>query len=280
LHRAYIPQYERLPTVRGRLDLGQTLQTPWNPRLPCDYEEHTADIADNQILAWTLGRIIQSGLCSGRTIPTIRRAYRTLQGTVSQTPYTAADCLHRLYHRLNDDYRPLHGLCRFFLEQAGPSHQLGDRVMVPFLVDMAALYEKFVAQWLRQYLPPHLALKEQEQVEVDPAGRLRVIIDLVIMDKNTGQTRFVLDTKYKAPDKAANEDFYQVFFYARTKNSPQALLVYPQPLATPLNFQQDGIRVRSAAFPLTGNLDENGRSLLAALGIEKINHSQIHKFTN
>lgn len=265
LHRAYIPQQERLPAVRGRLDLRQTLQKPWNSRLPCDYQDHTADIPDNQILGWTFGRIIHSHLCSPRTLPTIRRAYRTLQGTVSQTPFNAADCINRLYHRLNDDYRPMHGLCRFFLEQSGPSHHLGDRVMVPFLVDMAALYEKFVAQWLRQNLPPHLALSAQEHIDVDPSGRLQIIIDLVITDKNTGQTLFVLDTKYKAPEKAANQDFNQIFVYARVKNSPQALLIYPTRLPTPLNFHLDNIHIRSATFSLEGDLDENGRALLSTL---------------
>jgi 5-methylcytosine-specific restriction enzyme subunit McrC len=267
LYRAYIPQHERLPAIRGRLDLRQTLQKPWRAELPCSYEEHTADIADNQILAWTLGRIIQSGLCSARTLPTIRRAYRTLQGTVSHVPFNAADCLNRLYHRLNDDYRPLHGLCRFFLEQAGPSHHVGDRVMVPYLVNMAALYEKFVAQWLRRNLPTHLSLKAQENIVIDPDGRLQITIDLVITDKDSGQTRFVIDTKYKAPEKAAPDDIYQIFFYARAKNSPRAVLIYPTLLPTPLNVRQDDIHIQSLAFPLTGNLEENGRVLLSTLGI-------------
>lgn len=267
LHRAYIPRQERLTTIRGRLNIQQTLRAPWQTSLPCDYEIHTADIADNQILAWTLGRIIQSGQCSSRTLPTIRRAYRTLQGTITQTPFNAAACLNRLYHRLNDDYRPLHGLCRFFLEQSGPSHQVGSRVMVPFLIDMARLYEKFVAQWLHQNLPPHLALKEQENVDVDENGRFQINIDLVITDKNSGQTLFVLDTKYKAPDKPANSDIYQVAFYARAKNSPRALLIYPIPLANPLNVRQDSIHIQSTTFSLDGDLDANGRAFLSTIGI-------------
>jgi 5-methylcytosine-specific restriction enzyme subunit McrC len=268
LHRAYLPRQERLATVRGRLDLQQTIRTPWRATLPCNYEIHTADIVDNQILAWTLGRIIQSGQCSSRTLPTIRRAYRTFQGTVTQTPFNAADCLNHLYHRLNDDYSPLHGLCRFFLEQSGPSHQVGSRVMVPFLVDMAALYEKFVAQWLHQNLPPHLALKEQEKIDIDDNGRLRIFIDVVITDKNTGQTKFVLDTKYKAPDTASRADFNQIFVYAHVKNSPEALLIYPIPLQNPLNYQRDGIRIRSNTFSLEGDLDENGRAFLSSLDLE------------
>ena len=51
----------------------------------------------------------------------------------------------RLYHRLNQDYQPMHGLCRFFLEHSGPTHQDGDSAMIPFVVHMPALFEKFVA---------------------------------------------------------------------------------------------------------------------------------------
>ena len=268
LHRAYIPQQERLTTIRGRLNIQQSIRTPWQATLPCDYQIHTADIADNQILAWTVGRIIQSRQCSPRTLPTIRRAYRTFHGTVTQTPFNAADCLNRLYHRLNDDYRPLHGLCRFFLEQSGPSHQVGSQIMIPFLINMAQLYEKFVAQWLRQNLPPHLSLKEQENVAVDNSGNFQINIDLVITDKNSGQTRFVLDTKYKAPDKPSTSDLYQIAFYARAKNSPRALLIYPVPLKTPLNARQDSIQIQSATFSLDGDLDENGRTFLSSLNLD------------
>ena len=147
-YRAYLPETERLPYVRGRLDVRQAIQTPWDVRLQCHYEEHTADIEENQILAWTLSRIARSGMCTERVLPTVRRAYRALRGLVSTQPCSPQDCVGRLYNRLNDDYHPLHALCRFFLEHSGPSHEVGDRTVLPFLVNMERLYELFVAVWL------------------------------------------------------------------------------------------------------------------------------------
>ena len=51
LYRAYLGREERLPYVRGRLDARRLAQSPWRTDLPCAYQERTADVEDNQILA-------------------------------------------------------------------------------------------------------------------------------------------------------------------------------------------------------------------------------------
>ena len=83
----------------------------------------------------------------------VRKCYRGLQGIISLQQFNFFDCIGRLYNRLNGDYEVLHGLCRFFLEQSGPMHSSGDHMTFPFLIDMAHLYELFVAEWLREHLP-------------------------------------------------------------------------------------------------------------------------------
>lgn len=267
-YRAYLAQAERLPYVRGRLELQSAAQRPGQVNLPCRYEEHTADIADNQILAWTLGCIARSGLCTERVLPTVRRAYHAFQGLVTPVAYGPQACLRRTYHRLNEDYRPLHALCRFFLAQSGPSHLPGDQAMLPFLVDMARLYELFVAEWLRVHLPAHLELKTQEQVDLSPVNALHFQIDLSLYERSTGATLAVLDTKYKV-GPPSSDDIAQVMAYARVKRSPEAILVYPTPLPQPLDTTLDGLRIRSLTFALAGNLEQAGqqfrRDLLSGL---------------
>jgi 5-methylcytosine-specific restriction enzyme subunit McrC len=78
-YRAYIPRNEKSGFIRGRMDLPAAIRRPWDTRIRCHYEEHTPDIPENQILAWTLSRIARSGACTERVQPTIRRAYRALQ---------------------------------------------------------------------------------------------------------------------------------------------------------------------------------------------------------
>lgn len=264
-YRAYQAEKEPLPYIRGRLDLQQSILTPGEVKLNCHYEVHTTDVEENRILAWTLYRIARTGLCTERVGPTVRRAYRALQGLVTLTPITAQACSSRLYNRLNDDYRSMHALCRFFLEQSGPSHEQGDRMMLPFLVDMAHLYELFVAEWLKLHLPAHLLLKAQERVQIGDSASLQFEIDLMLYDLKTGAASYVLDTKYKTPAKPSTQDIAQVVTYAQAKGCREAILVYPSPLPLPFDELIGDIRVRSLTFLLTGELEAAGRAFLNQL---------------
>lgn len=263
-YRAYLPKTGNLAYVRGRLEMRQTIQKPWEVKLKCHYEEHTADIEENQILAWTLFIILRSGLCKERVLPKLRQAYHALQGLVTLKPFKPEDCLGRNYHRLNEDYQPLHALCRFFLENTGPSHEKGDRTMLPFLIDMAKLYELFVAEWLKENLPSHLLLKFQERINI--SDRISFKTDIVLYENSTGNPRYILDTKYKTPSYPASDDVAQVIAYAVSKECQEVILVYPTSLTYPLDKLIGNIRVRSLTFSLDGNLEDAGKSFL--LGVQ------------
>jgi 5-methylcytosine-specific restriction enzyme subunit McrC len=267
LYRSYVVREEALPYVTGRLDVQQVAQKPWDTRFRCEYEDHTADVTDNQILAWTLRYILRSGQCTERTLPAIRQAHRALRGAVTPTPITVQDCVGRLYHRLNADYHPLHALCRFILEHSGRSHGIGDRTVLPFLVNMPRLYELFVAEWLRQHLPPTIRLEAQERVTFGTEQRLHFEIDLTLYDVKTGRVLCVLDTKYKIPDHPASDDIAQVVAYAEAKHCTAAVLIYPMLLTHPLDTRIGDIRVRSLTFATAGDLDAAGQAFLQNLNV-------------
>lgn len=266
LYRAYVAQEAALPYVAGRLDVRRQAQRPWAAALPCEYGEHTADVDDNQIIAWTLHRILQSGLCTERSLPALRQAYRGLAGGVALTPFAAQECVGRLYGRLNADYQPLHALCRFFLEHTGPAHTAGDHTLAPFLIPMPRLFELFVAEWLRQHLPPErFRLEAQERVTFGPEQQWHFDIDLTLYDAATNQILGVLDTKYKAADSPATDDIAQIVAYAEIKGCREAALVYPAPLARPLEARLGDIHVRSLTFALDGDLTAAGQAFVACV---------------
>lgn len=267
---AYLPKTEYLPYVRGRINVREVISKPWNIKVRCDYDEHTVDIEENQILAWTVWCIARSGLCTERVLPTVRRAYHLLQGLVTLQPKSPQVCVGRQYNRLNEDYRLLHALCRFFLEQMGPSYEMGERPMLPFLVDMARLYERFVAEWLKAHreaalLPQGLDIKSQERLYVGEGKDIYFDIDLVLQDVATGGAKYVLDTKYKAPTAPASSDIAQVVAYAEAKGCQEAILVYPIPLVEPLDIRVGRIRIRSLTFSIAGDLEQAGYKFLEDL---------------
>lgn len=264
-YRAYLHETERLPYIRGRLDINKIIREPWEVKLKCHYEEHTPDVEENQILAWTLSRIARSGMCTERVLPTVRCAYRSLQGFTSLIPHRPKDCIGRLYNRLNEDYHPMHAICRFFLEHSGPTHEIGDKTMLPFLVNMERLYELFVSEWLKVHLPEDFRLKYQDKVAIGQEGMLYFDIDLVLYDTLTDEVRYVLDTKYKAPDKPSTDDLAQVVAYAEAKDCKEAILIYPIALEKSLDEKIGDIRVRSLTFSLDDDLEKAGKEFLKSL---------------
>ena len=263
LYRAYLPKTQQLAYVRGRLDVRQVIQKPWDVKLKCHYEEHTADIIENQILAWTLLIVGRSGLCAERVSPMVRKAYHALQGLVTSQPCSPQDCIGRQYNRLNQHYQLLHNLCRFFLDNTAPSHERGDRTMLPFLVNMDRLYELFFAEWLKTHLPPNLILKSQERVNIGKTLYFKT--DLVLYDSSTLTPCYILDTKYKAPVSPSPQDVAQVVAYAVSKNCQQVILVYPTSLTHSLDELIGHIRVRSLTFSLNENLEHAGQTFLKDL---------------
>jgi 5-methylcytosine-specific restriction enzyme subunit McrC len=178
-------------------------------------------------------------------------------------PVGAEACSGRVYNRLNDNYRPLHALCRFFLDHAGLTHEAGDRKMLPFLVDTARLYEHFVAEWLRAHLPAGVSMVAQEPVIIDEA--LRFNLDVVLYNSATVSALCVLDTKYKAATAPSAEDVEQVVAYAEAKGCREAVLVYPSALIRSVDAKVGRIRVRTLTFSPSGELDPAGKAFVSML---------------
>ena len=231
LHRDYISRTERLPVVRGEMQLAETLAAPWRVEPLCRYHEQTSGIDDNQILSWTLDRILRRGIFAGergKGRNEVIAAWRGISSSAPPVPIEAADCLGRLYTRLNRDYREMHALCHFFLQGLGPTHHHGSRESFPFLLDMAKLFEDFIAAWLRRHGPEDLVFVPQERSVVDGTGSLTIYVDLVARRGPGGPVVAVLDTKYKRHRTPSNADVYQIQSYAALHGAPLAVLIYPQ----------------------------------------------------
>lgn len=260
--RAYLRETAELPYVRGKLLPPKPASA--TPQLLCRYDAHTTDIPDNQLVAFTLQQIARSGQCHPATQTAVRQAYHLLQPLVTLRPFQPSDCQHRSYSRLNQDYATLHALCRFFLEHTGPLLADGQHQLMPFLLNMAQLYERCVANWLQANLPALYLIKAQESTLLGPQDELRFQIDLTLYDEN-GRPLAVLDTKYKTPDKPSQADISQVITYAKAKGCHHAFLIYPQTLSQPLNLTVGDVHLHTLAFSLDQPLAEAGSQFLQQL---------------
>lgn len=261
LFRNYSERDAALPYVRGRLrvrelKVGQTT-------VPVRYEEFSADNRHNQYLLAALHHISRTRLCRNETQGQVRKAFQTLRGIVTLQTFSGRERFE--YSRLNGDYRPMHALCRFFLTHTAPLHTTGQQDTPPFLIEMSTLFEQFVANWLRDHLPNDYTLTIQERSLAGNA--VQVAIDLVITERETARVWAVLDTKWKAPTQPANSDIYQITFYANSRQSPRAILIYPTPLRYPLNAYIDNIHLHTLIFDVSDNIEIAGQTFLAQLNL-------------
>jgi 5-methylcytosine-specific restriction enzyme subunit McrC len=157
----------------------------------------------------------------------------------------------------------------FVRSKDGQSHTVGDRQMIPFLVNMPRLYELFVAEWLRAHLPAAYIVKSQVRFNLEETQTLYFDIDLVVYDATDGRAILVLDTKYKTAEKPTTEEITQILAYAHVKRCREGVLVYPERPTRGSQILQGGIRIRCAPFALGGDLEEAGMAFLAELGLKE-----------
>lgn len=268
LFRSYLSEADDLPFVRGCIDPVGTIlnKSRGIPRIPCRYEEHTADLQDNRILLWALHQVRRQALRQDKVRKELDRARRALAGTITLQKYSPADCIRRFYHRLNADYAPMHGLCRFILEQSGPGIDSGDRTFIPFELYMPGLFETFVAEWLRTNAPDGMTVHAKHNAQLDSNFQMKIHIDILIREEETQRPLAVLDAKYKASEHPLEEDIYQVAFYAHELQVHRAMLVYPSSALPPFRIRHGrDIVIESLVFDLAAPLEAAGVAFLNAL---------------
>lgn len=258
LWRGYCSRSEALGTVRGRINMPRHLRHPRADRIECTWGEQVLDNRENRVLLAALDRLLRSPSLSDRTRPPLRAAWRGLLSrgvTIERTPSLDDGLGTTLNAEHRRDYRTLHALCRFFLENTAPSHIAGDDLSPSFLIDMPHLYERYVALELEESLArsrPDLSLSRQERARVGERGEVTFIFDILIRDRRSGRTLMVIDTKYRLPEGKINRDIYQVVAYAAQQSCREALLLYPEEPGEKIDVKVGDVRVRSGVFRVDG----------------------------
>lgn len=267
LYRGYVETRDDLQLVRGRIDARETSLSLLKGVLAvtCEFEEHTSDIDDNRILLYTLTVLARMSLGRIEVRREVNGARRLLQGAASLRVVDASECIHRVYNRLNEDYRPLHALCRFVLQHTGPALSPGKKPLIPFTVEMPGLFELFVSEWLKTKVPPNILVRSQHKVVLDSAGSLFFRVDIALFDRSSDVCVAVLDTKYKSAEFPAESDIQQIVAYAVKMGASNGLLIYPSSTTRNIDLQVGTVRVRSIVFALGGDLDLAGDVFIASL---------------
>jgi 5-methylcytosine-specific restriction enzyme subunit McrC len=229
LYRSYVEREENLTTVRGRIAIAEDLRRNHvlRHRVVCRYSDFTWDIPENQIIRQT-AHLVRGWVRRNRSLrhQLMQIDHRLAEVTPTRLPATVIDRFS--YHRLNDDYQPIHRLCRLFLDGLSVSEQQGSFDFQTFLIDMNQLFERFVTAVLEERLPAGLGLQGQYRSTLDRGGQVAIRPDVAISSR--GKMALLADCKYKRlfGDDVHHHDLYQMVAYCTAEGIGRGALIYPR----------------------------------------------------
>jgi 5-methylcytosine-specific restriction enzyme subunit McrC len=230
LMQDYVRHEENRPILRGRLLLREHIQqnTGYPSRAFCRFFDNTVDIEDNQVIKQTLHVLVLAGEWSRGTSHSLRANLHQF-ATVSLIPTRAINFGGHHYHRLNEDYEPIHALCALFLATSSISEKPGQIPFKGFLLDMNKLFEKFVEQAFVSVGADLGVSIHPQRVERLSDGDYLARIQPDILVTRKGIISGIVDAKYKrdafGPE---NSDLFQVVTYGTALRCNNTYLFYPE----------------------------------------------------
>jgi len=228
MRRGYRSREDLLQFVRGKLQVEQLWRYAKSCRIvsPCEFEEFTEDVPENQIIRYTLDVLCRMPIRRAQHLLRLRRC-RDLFSGVSSRPWTGGQIASMEYDRLITHYRPIHQVARLIVEGSGIEHGEGTQDHGAFLVNMDRLFEGFVGAWFAENSIPGVRVECQVQGYLDRTRQIRIRPDMCLYaDDALG---LVADAKYKSSlgGSFSNVDAYQLLAYCRGLGISTGYLLYP-----------------------------------------------------
>ncbi len=235
--------------LRGRLREHDQVRERHGLAIPLlvRYDDHRADIAENQLLRAAAVRLLRlPGVGAA-----VRGRLRALRGSlVDVSDLVAGMPLPRWRPtRLNARYHEALWLAEIVLAGGAVDHEPGGVRLEGFLVDLYQVFEDFVTATLSVALEGHGGrCQRQDRSFLDEGGEVDIRPDLVW--RVGGRPAAVIDAKYKAEQPAGfpQADLYQALAYATAYGLDCAHLVYARG-----NEVARGWTVRNAGVRITAH---------------------------
>ncbi|MDQ6740842.1 MAG: McrC family protein, partial [Actinomycetota bacterium] len=231
----YVSVEEALRTVRGRIRVGDQMSRRPGMAIPLEitYDDFTPDIPENRILRTAIRLMLHLPRLDETVRGRLAHVDSKLDGV---TPLGFGAPLPAWAEsRHNAAYVPALRLAEIILRNMSAEAGLGGQMVASFAVNMAKVFEDFVATSLREALAArpgetrgqYEAYLDEPENWAKPTDRVRMYVDVV--HSVHGQPAIVFDAKYKAASRSGaypNADHYQMLAYCTALDVERAWLIY------------------------------------------------------
>ena len=228
LGKEYIPQTEALSSLRGKIDITESIKTQslLRKQLICTYDDFTVNSYLNRILKSTMELLLHADISKAR-----KKALRKLMIYFADVDVLDIHSINWniRYNRNNQSYRMLVSVCYLVIKGLLQTNTDGSTRLMDFIDEqrMCRLYEKFILEYYRKEHPEITARASQIPWQLDDgfSDMLPVMQSDITLSK--GNRILIIDAKYYAHNTQTQYDvhtlhsgnLYQIFTYVKNKDA-------------------------------------------------------------
>ena len=263
LNREYEERQEQLSTVRGKININETIKTNSlsEKKLICDYDENLENSYFNKVLKSTCLLLLRKGDIKQENRKLLKKILIYLDG-IEEINLKCVEWSKISYHRNNITYKMLINICYLVVKGLLMTTDRGELILNKFLDNqqMHGLYEKFVLEYYRCHYPELKAnpsyidwniTENTTGIEFLPNMKT----DITLTGKNK---TLIIDTKFYAHSMSLHFDkisylsnnLYQIYAYVKNKDvdntgNVEGVLLYAK--------TEDDILTEENTFNMGGN---------------------------
>lgn len=228
LGKEYIPQTEALSSLRGKIDITESIKTQsvLRKQLVCTYDDFTVNSYLNRILKSTMELLLHADISKAR-----KKSLRKMMICFADVDVLDIHAINWSirYDRNNQTYRMLISICYLVVKGLLQTNSDGSTRLMDFIDEqrMCRLYEKFILEYYRKEHPEVSARASQIPWQLDDgfSDMLPVMqSDITLSQDNR---TLIIDAKYYAQNTQTQYDvhtvhsgnLYQIFTYVKNKDS-------------------------------------------------------------
>ena len=226
LGREYISQSEPLSTLRGKIDITESIKTQafLKQQLVCSYDEFSVNSYMNRVIKSTVELLLRSDIAKSR-----KKELRKLMVFFSEVDTIDVYTINwqMQYNRNNQTYQMLISICYLVVKGLLQTQTTGETKLMDFFDEqrMCRLYEKFILEYYRKRYPTIKANPSQIPWQLDDGiSDMLPVMQTDIMLSH-GKRVLIIDAKYYGHttqqqfgiNTLHSGNLYQIFTYVKNK---------------------------------------------------------------
>ncbi len=231
LGREYIENTESLSSLRGRIEISESIKTRsmLKRQLVCSYDDFSENSYMNRIIKTTMELLLHADIAKVR-----KKELRKLLVFFGNVDLLDVHTINWKiqYNRNNQTYRMLIAICYLVVKGLLQTNSDGSTRLMDFLDEqrMCRLYEKFILEYYRKEFPQLSTSASQIPWALDDGlGEMLPVMQTDIM-LTCGNKVLIIDAKYYSHTTQAQYDvrslhsgnLYQIFTYVKNKEAELA----------------------------------------------------------